>query len=213
MYFCTLTRGPSAIVNEMDLSGAFSSIERVVKLSNKEKEIFKTLTETDFIRNNDLLLREGQVCKFEYFILRGCLRSFYFDRNLVEHTTMFAVEGWWTGNLKSFLKSTPSEFAIQAQEDSSLLKIHRDKIEVLYSQIPKFERYFRILLQNRLLVTQDRVSNHLSSPAAERYSQFIAKYPEIEQRVAQKHIASYLGITPTYLSRLRRRRMKGDFLL
>lgn len=200
-------------VGDIDLTVAFCNIERIIKLSDEEKEVFKTLTETDFIKKKELLLKEGEVCKFEFFVLRGCLRSFYFDKNLIEHTTMFAIEDWWTGNLNSFLKSTPSKFSIEAQEDTTLLKIHRGKIEALYSQIPKFERYFRILLQNRLLVTQDRVSNHLSSTAPERYNQFIAKYPDIEQRVAQKHIASYLGITPTYLSRLRRKTMKRDFLL
>lgn len=196
----------------MDISIAYENIEKVIKLSSDEKETFQSLFEIDYIKRNQILLREGQISKFEYFILSGCLRSFYIDDSLIEHTTMFAIEGWWTGNLKSFLRGTPSEFAIQAQENTKLIRIHKSKIETLYSRIPKFERYFRILLQNRLLATQDRVNNHLSSPASERYIQFIAKYPEIEQRVPLKYIASYLGITPTYLSRLRRKRVKGAIL-
>lgn len=196
----------------MDISIAYEHIEKIITLSSDEREVFQSLFVVDSIERNQLLLREGQVCKYEYFILNGCLRSFYIDENIIEHTTMFAIEGWWTGNLKSFLRGTPSEFSIQALESTKLIKIHKSKNEELYSRIPKFERYFRILLQNRLLATQDRVNNHLSSTASERYIQFITKYPKIEQRVPLKYIASYLGITPTYLSRLRRKRIKGDFL-
>ena len=196
----------------MDYSIAYKNIERLVKLSDDDKEVFESLFKADTVKKNQIILEKGQVCKFEYFILKGCLRSFYIDENLIEHTTMFAIEGWWTGNLKSFVRNTPSDFIIQAQEQTTVIKIHQERIEELYRRIPRFERYFRILLQNRLLATQDRVSNHLSAPASERYIQFIAQYPEIEKRVALKHIASYLGITPTYLSRLRRKRMQGDFL-
>jgi CRP-like cAMP-binding protein len=122
---------------------------------------------------------------------------------------MFAVEGWWTGNLKSFLKQSPSDFSIQAIEDTVLLRLNKLQVEELYSKVPKFERYFRILLQNRLLATQERVAHHLSSSASEKYRQFLEKFPNIEKRVPLKHIASYLGITPTYLSRLRKSRVKG----
>jgi CRP-like cAMP-binding protein len=170
------------------------------------------LVEIDSYRRKALLLKEGQVCEFEYFILQGCLRSYYEKNDVDEHTTMFAIEGWWTGNLKSFVRNTPSMFNIQALEQTTVIQIHKSKIEKLYTHIPKLERYFRILLQNRLLATQDRVGGHLSLSAAERYLLFIKKYPEIEQRVPLKHIASYLGITSTYLSRLRRKRMSGNFL-
>jgi len=196
----------------MDLSIAFKNIERLIHLTQEEKEIFESLFEIYLIDKKEILLQEGQICKYEYFVLEGTLRSFYVDDFFIEHTTMFAIEGWWTGNLKSFVREVPSDFTIQAQERTKVIRIHKNKIEELYSRIPKFERYFRILLQNRLLATQDRVTKHLSSTASERYIQFINKYPEIEQRVSLKHIASYLGITPTYLSRLRRKRMQGDFL-
>ena len=196
----------------MDISVAYKHIEKVIILSSRDKEVFESLVECISLKKNELLLEEGEICRYEYFILSGCLRSYYIDDSSIEHTTLFAIEGWWTGNLKSFVKNTPSTFFIQAQEKSDLLRISKTNMETIYEQIPQFERYFRILLQNRLLVTQDRVNNHLSVPASQRYIQFISKYPEIEQRVSLKHIASYLGITPTYLSRLRRMRMKGDFL-
>jgi CRP-like cAMP-binding protein len=193
----------------MDLSKIFDSISRIIALDDKEKDIFVSLVELISIKRNDTLLRQGQRCVYEYFILKGCLRSYYFDENSIEHTTLFAVEGWWTGNLKSFVKNTPSEFNIQALEDSVLIRISKSNMEALYDKIPKLNTYFRILLQNRLIATQDRVSRHLSEAASTRYLQFITMYPDLEQRVPAKHIASYLGITPTYLSRLRKKRLSN----
>lgn len=196
----------------MDLEIAFKNITRIVPLTEDEKEIFQSLVEVIMVKRKTHLLREGQVCRYEYFILEGCLRSYYIDSNLVEHTTMFAIEGWWTGNLKSFVRNIPSEFNLIAQENAKVLRFNKEKLEELYAKVPKFERYFRILLQNRLLATQDRISQHLSATASQRYLQFISKYPQIEQRVPLKHIASYLGITATYLSRLRKARVKNKFL-
>ena len=189
----------------MDLAVAYQNIARVIDLQAEEKEIFASLVETVSVNRKKFLLTEGQICKYEYFVLSGCLRSFYMDKNLIEHTTMFAIEGWWTGNLKSFVKNEPSEFNIEALVNCKLIQLNKEKLEILYSRVPKFERYFRILLQNRLLATQDRVNSHLSVGASEKYEQFRKQYPTIEQGVPLKYIASYLGITPTYLSRIRRK--------
>lgn len=193
----------------MDLSKVFKSLERIIELDEYEKDIFTSLVEIAIIKRNQYLLREGERCGYEYFVINGCLRSFYRDENANEHTTLFAIEGWWTGNLKSFVKNTPSEFYIQAVEDTVVMRIHKKNMDELYCKIPKLERYFRILLQNRLLATQDRISKHLSESALTRYSNFLALYPTLEQRVPAKHIASYLGITPTYLSRLRKKNIKS----
>jgi len=191
----------------MNFDIAFSNFEKIIELTNSEKEIFESLVDTFQINRRSHLLREGEYCNYEYFVMEGCLRSYYLDYEGKEHSTMFAIEGWWTGNLKSFVRSTPSDFFIEALENSVLLRFDKQKMEELYLKIPKFERYFRILLQNRLLVTQDRVSHHLSTSASERYLDFVKKYPTIEQRVPLKHIASYIGVTPTYLSRLRKNRV------
>ncbi len=196
----------------MDLSVIYENIGRLVELTDSEKKIFEYFIEVESVNKKSILLNAGSICTYEYFILKGCLRSYYLDKNLTEHTTMFAVEGWWSGNLKSLVKNIPSEFYIVAQEDTTIVRIPKKNIEKIYHQIPKFERYFRILLQNRLLATQDRIGQHLSASAFERYMSFIAKYPELEQRVPDRHIASYLGITPTYLSRLRKKRHQKDFL-
>ena len=185
------------------LETAFNNFSKHISLDEQEKETFTSLSEVLQVEKRTCVLEAGEVCKHEYFVLEGCLRSFYFDEEAMEHTTMFATEGWWTGNLKSFVRETPSSFYLEAIEPSVLVRLSKDAVEQLYVSVPKFERYFRILLQNRLLSTQDRIGDHLSSTAKERYLKFLDTYPTLLQRVPLKHIASYLGITPTYLSRLR----------
>ncbi len=182
---------------------AFKSFDQHIDLSDEEKRTFESLIEVVEIEKRRHVLKAGQVCKYEYFVLEGCLRSYYVDEEAIEHTTMFAAEGWWTGNLKSFMRVIPSDFYLETLENSKLLRLGKGAVEELYLKVPKFERYFRILLQNRLLSTQERISNHLSATAKERYLKFIKTHPNLIQRVPLKHIASYLGITPTYLSRLR----------
>lgn len=185
---------------------AFSNFERLIQLTEDEKGIFSSLVECIDYKRREYILQEGQVCKYEYFVLKGCLRSFYINEDTTEHTTMFAPEGWWSGNLKSFVRNTSSDFYLEAIEPSTVLRLSKLNLEKLYQKVPKFERYFRILLQNRLLATQDRINHHLSFSATERYDKFLREYPKLVQRVPQKYIASYLGITPTYLSRLRKKK-------
>ena len=180
-----------------------ASFKKHIDLNLEEEQIFKNTVEVIEIDRRQYLLKAGQICRYEYFVLSGCIRSYYTDEQAIEHTTMFATEGWWTGNLKSFVRETPSDFHLEAVEQSRLIRISKPALDSLYERIPKLERYFRILLQNRLLSTQDRINNHLSSTARERYAEFLNKYPSLIQRVPLKHIASFLGITPTYLSRLR----------
>ncbi len=182
---------------------ALNSFRKHISLSPEEEAIFCSIVEVIEVNRKDYLLKAGQLSRYEYFVLKGCIRSFYIDENTLEHTTMFATEGWWTGNLKSFVRETPSEFYLEALEKSSLIRINKSAMESLYERVPKFERYFRILLQNRLLSTQDRIHDHLAISARNRYAEFISRYPGLQQRVPLKHIASFLGITPTYLSRLR----------
>jgi len=192
----------------MKLDLIFQHISKIIYLNEGEKTIFSSVVEIVTVKRKEFLLSEGQICKYNYFVLSGCMRSFYIDKNLIEHTMMFAVEGWWTGNLKSFLNNLPSEFYVEAIEDAKLLRLNRINLEKLYTRIPKFERYFRILMQNKLIETQERVIIHLSVEASEKYEQFCQKYPAVEQRVPLKYIASYLGITPTYLSRIRKNRTR-----
>ncbi|WP_375448366.1 Crp/Fnr family transcriptional regulator [uncultured Fibrella sp.] len=179
------------------------AIERQVHLDEIEIDNIRAAFQPQYLKRREVLIHQGDVCRYEYFVNSGCLRSFYTVKD-TQHTLMFATEGWWTGSLKSFLKSIPSAITIEAMESTHLLRISRPQLEALYDHVPKLDRFFRLLLQNRLMATQDRVLDHLTLPATERYAQFLQQYPTLGQRVAQKYIASYLGISPAFLSRLRR---------
>jgi CRP-like cAMP-binding protein len=183
---------------------AFHHITRIIDLTKEEKQLFSQLVDVISVKRGDLVLSIGQVCKYEYFVLSGCIRSYYIDKNFNDMTTMFAIEGYWTGDLHSFHKSIPSEYGLEAMEESLIIRISKSRLEDIYKRIPKFERYFRILLQNRVIAMDDQLAN-LAMGANHAYEHFLKRFPRMEQRVQLKHIASYLGITPTYLSRLRKK--------
>jgi CRP-like cAMP-binding protein len=183
---------------------AIHHITRIIDLTKEEKQLFSQLVDVIEVKRHENLLAIGQICKYEYFVLEGCLRSYYLDKELNENTIMFAIEGFWTGELYSFHKNVPSAFAIVAVEDTSVFRISKIKLEQLYQSIPKFERYFRILLQNRLIAIETATTS-TALGATEAYQHFLKTFRHIEQRVPLKHIASYLGITPTYLSRIRKK--------
>jgi CRP-like cAMP-binding protein len=184
------------------------NIERHIKLSKPEKDYFLSLLKRKIIYRQEFLLEAGQVCKFENFVTKGCMRTYTIDDNGFEHISMFAVEDWWTGELFSFLTQTPATFNIDALEDSVVLQISKPDLELLYLKIPKFERFFRIILQNASISFQRRINQSLSSPADQRYLQFIGQYPQLAGRLSQKQIASCLGIIPEFLSMVRRKPAK-----
>jgi CRP-like cAMP-binding protein len=186
------------------LEVAFHHITRIIDLTKEEKLIFIQLVEVLEVKRHESLLTIGQVCKYEYFVLEGCIRSYYIDKNFDDITTMFAVSGYWTGDLHSFHKGIPSEYGLEAMEESLVIRISKSKLEEIYQRIPKFERYFRILLQNRVIAIDDQLAN-IAMGASQAYEHFLKRFPRMEQRVPLKHIASYLGITPTYLSRIRKK--------
>ena len=156
------------------------------------------------LRKNQFLLREGEVCKCIAFVVKGCLRCYSVDDKGEEHIVQFAVEDWWISDPYSALTGEPSEYNIDALEDSELLILERGAEQQLLLEIPKFERMFRLLLENRFVANQRRITASLSTSAEDRYLSFLKTYPAIAQRVPQSQIASYLGITPQSLSRIRK---------
>lgn len=190
----------------MNVDLILKNISRHIRLDEAEKDFFVSLLRVKHLKRKEVLFREGEVAGFECFVNKGCLRTYSIDPKGTEHIVMFAIEDWWTSDLYSFLTKTPATFTIDALEESEVLQLSREGIEQLYERVPKFERFFRIMFQNAYLAQQQRINQNLSQPAEERYLRFIAKYPQIEQRVPQKQIASYLGITPEFLSMLRKKR-------
>jgi len=181
------------------------NIARHIYLEPDESRFFTSVIQVRHLRKKEFLLQAGEVCRYESFVLKGCLRNYYLDNKGDEHILQFSVEDWWTSDLYSLLTQTPSTQFIDTLEDSTLAMIEKDDLERLYRQVPKFERFFRIMLQNAFIAQQQRILQNIGNTAEERYLAFRKKYPTLELRLPQHQIASYLGITPEFLSKIRRK--------
>lgn len=178
-------------------------VARCSPLPPADLDYFHSLLRPRQVAAREWLLHEGEVCDWEAYVLKGCLRKYCIDEQGTEIILQFAVEDWWISDLSSFSEGTPSRLNIQALEPSELLLIHHDDKEALFRRVPAFERMFRLMLQRSYTVLQDRFLSTLSQPAEDRYLAFLERYGNIAQRIPQHYIASYLGITPEALSRVR----------
>lgn len=177
-----------------------------IDLDAKEIAHIKTRLQVKTVKKNAILLRAGETCRNIYFVNKGCLRIYHTDKAGKEHNTLFFPENWWAVDIGSFSRQRPAYYSIGAMEDTEVLFMHYTTLELLYAEVPKLERFFRILTQNGFSLYQYRVASTFSKTAGERYAMFKRQYPKLEQRIAQKHIASYLGITPIFLSVIRKRK-------
>jgi CRP-like cAMP-binding protein len=179
-------------------------IKNYIPLSNIEFEAIYQAMKRVVYKKREMLVRAGDPCEHFYFVLAGSLRTFTTDERGHEHIFHLAFEDWWASDLFSFITGDTAFFSIEALEDTEVLAIHRDDYEVLLSGYPKFERFFRLLMQNAYVASQKRTMDIMSLSAEKRYVQLTTKHPQLEMRVAQHHIASFLGITPEALSRIKR---------
>ena len=179
------------------------NISRNINLDEKEKEYFIKLLRYRKLKKGEILLNYGEVCKNNYFVISGCLRNYSIDEYGGEHIIAFAPADWWTSDLYSYLAETPSEQIIDALIPTEVFAISKEDMEELYLRIPKFERMFRILFQNAMINHLHRIKQIMSIPAEERYQYFIKRYPNIYSEIPLKYIASYLGISPEFLSKIR----------
>jgi CRP/FNR family transcriptional regulator, anaerobic regulatory protein len=180
-------------------------IRKFVHLTPEEEHLLLSKIEIKTVKAKSVLLYAGEVCKETYFVNSGLLRSFNVNDNIVEHILHFACEGWWMGDLYSLITQKPGNLFIEALEDSELVILSKEKQEELYLEIPKLERFFRILTENSLVAHQERLMDNLSLSAEERFEKFCQKYPSLIQRVPQRQIASYIGVTPEFLSKLKKK--------
>lgn len=180
-------------------------VNRCGIFSPEDMVVFNGLLKPKTIKKKQLLLREGEVCNFEAYIVSGCLRTFYIDENGSEVILQFSVEDWWVSDVGSFHDRTPSLLYIEAIEDSELLTLDPARKEELLNRLPQFERVFRLMIQRHLSAMEHRLIRTIAKTAEERYVEFIKQYPKIALRVPQHYIASYLGMTPEFLSKVRRR--------
>lgn len=180
------------------------NIGKHVNLENEEINLFLSLIKSRNIVKKTMLLKAGEDCKYISYVSSGSLRAFYLDKDGKEATVMFAVADWWITDMYCYLNSKPAMMYIEALEDSCILQLSKQHFEKLLFDVPKFERFFRILMQNAYTREQLRVIENLSLGAEERYCSFFRKYPHIAATIKQKQIASYLGITPEHLSAIKR---------
>lgn len=184
------------------------NISKHISLTPEEEALFLSKTETRHYKSKTLVLNAGEICKHSYFVNSGLLRSFNINDNIVEHVMSFACEGWWIGDMYSLLSQKPGNLFIEVMEDSEVVLLSRENQEELYIQIPKLERFFRILIQNSLVANQERLMDNLSLTAEERFEKFCLKYPDLIQKVPQKQIASFIGVTPEFFSKMKARMLK-----
>jgi CRP-like cAMP-binding protein len=185
------------------------NISRFITLSPEEEQYFTSILRVKKLKKKQYLLQEGDVCRYEFFVNKGCLRTYSIDEKGQEHIVQFAIEDWWIGDMYSFLTQTPARYTIDALEDSEIFCFEKNALDDLFQKVPKFERFFRLLLQNAFISMQERIIGNLSKTADERYCNFIDKYPLMEKRLPLKQIAAYLGITPESLSRIRSQYIKN----
>jgi CRP-like cAMP-binding protein len=181
-----------------------SNISKRVAITEEEWQGFLSVMKPKSLKKREFLLRAGDVCEFNSFIVKGCLRTFFTDERDHEHIFQIGFEDWWASDLTSFVTGEPANYSIEALEDCELLTMHRNEYDPLLNKYPKFERFFRLLMQNAYVAAQRRTIDSMSRNAETRYLDLVKKYPFMELRVAQHHIASYLGITPEALSRIKR---------
>lgn len=173
--------------------------------ADDEAIILSAFEPVNIKKKKDLLVSE-QICKYLYFITQGCLRSYYIDSKGTEHIYQIRMDNSWISDLESFFSQQPSKYSIEALEDSYLLRISHERFEQLLIEIPRLERYFRILFQKAYINALNRLNATMWETAIDRYNEMLKENPEIFKRVPLVYIASYLGITPESLSRIRRQK-------
>lgn len=188
----------------MDPDRLKSNLKNYIPVSDEQVQFLLGLMDEVSIKKRDYLLRSGSLCHYFCLVDEGVLMNYYTDENGVDHVLQFAAPMWWTADLYSLTHGTVSSYSIRAVTDSKLLRISRSGLEELYDAQPIFERYFRIIFQNALMAHQRRIIQNIAYTAEERYLNFIDDYPDLEQIIPQKYIASYLGISAEFLSKIRK---------
>jgi CRP-like cAMP-binding protein len=181
-----------------------ANLRTKITISDEAVAAFYALFTPQTIKKKEVLLLQNNVAQYTYFVTQGCLRMYSIDKKGSEHVVQFAFEGHWVGDLYSFLSQKPAVYCIDALEETSFLRIDAERLEQAYAEIPILERFFRLALQNSFFVLQHRITATHSETAEEKYLALCARYPNITQRVAQHQIASFLGIAPESLSRIRK---------
>jgi len=181
-------------------------IRKFVDLDMKEELILHQYTKVKSFPKKEELHTSGQVCRSLNYVEKGCLRMFFINSKSTEQITQFAIEGWWMTDFISFMDNKPSEYFIQTIEPSKVVSIDRLAFDTLLNELPQLERYFRIIMQKNLAASQLRTKYLYEMSKEEFYYLFSTSFPDFMQRVPQYMVASYLGLTPEYVSELRKKK-------
>lgn len=186
-------------------SRLFTNIQRHIVLDENDTKYLKSFISFENFVRRDLLLEQGQLCRKIFFVESGSIRAYNLAKDGKEATIMFAVEDWWITDMYCFANQKPAMLSLEALEDSKVAVLNFDSFEMLLQKTPKFERFFRILFQNAYAREQLRALDAISLTTEERYRSFVIKYPQIVEKVTQRQIASYLGVTPEFLSSVKKK--------
>lgn len=190
------------------MSLIIQNISKHISLTQEEEFLFLSKTQILNYKAKTVILHSGEICKHSYFVNNGLLRSFNINDNIVEHVLHFACEGWWIGDMYSLISQKPGNLFIEVLEDAEVVLLSKENQEQLFIEIPKLERFFRILTENSLVSNQERLMDNLSLAAEERFEKFCKKYPSLIQKVPQKQIASYIGVTPEFFSKMKSKMLR-----
>ncbi len=185
-----------------------NNVSKYIELTDAEQEFFVARLETKSVKRKQFLLSEGEVCKYSAFVTAGCLRGYTIDRGGVEHVLGFAPPDWWIADMYSLITQKPGTLYIEALEDTDMILLSKINQEKLYVEVPKFERFFRILAEKSLVANQQRIVDNMSLTAEERYGIFCKRYPTLIDHLPQKQLAAYIGVTPEFFSRMRSEMMR-----
>lgn len=189
------------------VSTLIAYFEKMMPLTEDEKQLVVSKFQPRLYRKRQFILQEGDVCNVFNFVVSGCLRMYKIDESGTIHIIQFAIENWWMSDMGSFYSMKPSEMNIEAIEDTTVLQIKHDDLLDLYVKAQKFDRIFRVLIEKSLIGMQQRLLQNISSDARSRYESFLKQYPDLTNRIPNTYIASYLGITPEFLSKIRNERV------
>ncbi|MGU3377523.1 Crp/Fnr family transcriptional regulator [Chryseobacterium sp. M5A1_1a] len=180
-------------------------IREYIDISDEKLDKYCNAFTLQKIKKKEFLLKEGDICEFEGFVVKGCFKVFHTDRNAAEQILYFGIENWWISDIDSFINGIPSKLNIQALENSEILLISKEDKEKLYFEMPEIERLMRLKFQMSIIALQRRIIDNLSKSSEERYIEFLSDYPKTAHRLTNIQIAAYLGVTPEFISRIRRK--------
>ncbi|WP_456440244.1 Crp/Fnr family transcriptional regulator [Psychroserpens sp.] len=178
-------------------------INNYVALTEEEKKIILSKVLLRKYLKGQYVVQQGDVCRYSGFVISGCTRTFYVDDDGEEHIVMFSIENWWASEIGSFVSQKPSDYNVQCIEDTEVIQLSFEDQEELFKEVPKLERFFRLILEQAFVASQKRIVSNFSLSAKDQYIQFTKLYPEIEKRIPQYMVASYLGISKEFLSKIK----------